>query len=250
MMGSKGMKLLRAWNSNMSPCSTITPIRGAGHFPFCAPTRLSNPWYSTCNLVLSNHVFPPFASTFAAMLEDSTSLKSLSIQSVNSRFEVKAEEYVALIAALQYNRTLKTLRLRNHPTTTNQLTANKEKHVASLLKRNYALESLPNIDLENRAGDVGAILRLNAAGRRYLVQDGSSISKGVKVLSRVNNYINCVFLHLLENPRLCDRTAVEVREADENNSHFTSPTTIYSSGGEKREQVILHKGKESHRRLA
>jgi hypothetical protein len=59
---------------------------------------------------------------------------------------------------------------------------------------------------------VDAILRLNAAGRRYLVQDGSSISKGVEVLSRVNNDINCVFLHLLENPRLCDRRAVEMVE--------------------------------------
>jgi hypothetical protein len=43
-----------------------------------------------------------------------------------------------------------------------------------------------------------------------MVQDGSSISKGVKVLSRVNYDINCVFLHLLENPRLCDRSAVEM----------------------------------------
>jgi hypothetical protein len=57
---------------------------------------------------------------------------------------------------------------------------------------------------------VGAILRLNAAGRRYLVQDGSSVSKGVEVLSAVSEEINCVFLHLLENPRLCDRNAVEI----------------------------------------
>jgi hypothetical protein len=51
-------------------------------------------------------------------------------------------------------------------------------------------------------------LELNRAGRRYLVQDGSSISKGVAVLSRVNDDINSV-LHL-ENPRLCDRSAVEM----------------------------------------
>jgi hypothetical protein len=57
---------------------------------------------------------------------------------------------------------------------------------------------------------VGAILRLNEVGRRYLIEDGSSISKGVEVLSSVNDDINCVFLHLLENPRLCDRRAVEM----------------------------------------
>jgi hypothetical protein len=77
----------------------------------------------------------------------------------------------------------------------------------SILKKNYALESLPDIGLENESrdfDDVGAILRLNGAGRRYLIEDGSSISKGVEVLSRVNNEINYVFLPLLENPRLCD----------------------------------------------
>jgi hypothetical protein len=82
--------------------------------------------------------------------------------------------------------------------------------MAALLKNNYAIERLPDIDLESEAGDVGAILRLNAAGCRYLIENGSSISKGVEVLSAVRSDINCVFLHLLENPRLCDRSAVEV----------------------------------------
>ncbi len=82
----------------------------------------------------------------------------------------------------------------------------------TLLKKNYGLEEVPNMDRqpENIAGDVGAILRLNAVGRRYLAEDGSSISKGVAVLSRVNDDINCVFLHLLENPTLCDRSAVKL----------------------------------------
>jgi hypothetical protein len=47
-------------------------------------------------------------------------------------------------------------------------------------------------------GTVKAILRLNAAGRRYLIKDGSSISKGVDVLSAVSDEIDCVFIHLLE----------------------------------------------------
>jgi hypothetical protein len=42
-------------------------------------------------------------------------------------------------------------------------------------------------------GDISLHLELNRAGRRYLVQDGSSISKGV-VLSRVNDDINSVFI--------------------------------------------------------
>jgi hypothetical protein len=77
------------------------------------------------------------------------------------------------------------------------------------------LESLPGINLKKRTSDVDAILRLNGAGRRYLIQDGSSISKGVEVLSRVNDDINCLLLHLSENPRLCDRSAVEEGRAGE-----------------------------------
>jgi hypothetical protein len=51
-------------------------------------------------------------------------------------------------------------------------------------------------------GTVKAILRLNRAGRRYLIKDGSSISKGVDVLSAVSDEIDCVFLHLLEKSKL------------------------------------------------
>jgi hypothetical protein len=87
-----------------------------------------------------------------------------------------------------------------------RLTNDEDKQMAVLLKKNYALEDLPDI---NQGREVGGILRLNAAGRRYLVQDGSSILKGVEVLSAVRNEINCVFLHLSENPRLCDRSVVE-----------------------------------------
>jgi hypothetical protein len=74
-------------------------------------------------------------------------------------------------------------------------------------ERNYGLEEFRD---STWRGDIRSIFELNRAGRRYLVQDGSSISKGVDVLSRVNDNINSVFLHLLENPRLCDRSAVEM----------------------------------------
>jgi hypothetical protein len=82
--------------------------------------------------------------------------------------------------------------------------------MASLLKKKYALETLRGV---NRVGDAGAILRLNERGRQYLIEDGSSITKGVELLSAVSNDINCVLLHLLENPRLCDRRAVELVRA-------------------------------------
>jgi hypothetical protein len=110
--------------------------------------------------------------------------------------------------------------------------------VVKILKKNYALESLP--------GDVDANLLLNAAGRRYLIEDGPSISKVVEVLSRVNNDIHCVFFLLLENPRLCDRSAVEIVSTDENNSSRSTNSSV-SSVGEKREQASVQKSRESRR---
>jgi hypothetical protein len=60
------------------------------------------------------------------------------------------------------------------------------------------------------------------------------------MLSAVSGDINCVFLHLLENSRLCDRTAVEIvttQQVDE-------PDHAMWVGG-KREQASAQKGKES-----
>jgi hypothetical protein len=134
-----------------------------------------------------------FHIDIAAMLQDSASLESLFIISYTA---MKAEQYVAFLTSLQQNKTLKSINLEGGGHRL-QLTDDEDKQIAVLLKKNYATESLPDINLDNEAGDVGAILQLNEAGRRYLIEDGSSISKGVEVLSRVNNDINSVFLHLL-----------------------------------------------------
>jgi hypothetical protein len=129
------------------------------------------------------------------------------------------------------------------------MTHGEERKMTALLNKNYALEYLPDIgiNLENEAGDVGAILLLNEAGRRYLIEDGSSVSKGVKVLSAVSNVINCVFLHLLENPRLCDRSAVEAAiDSTEERRGSTSPA---NHNGKREHGQTLEEGKESRRRL-
>jgi hypothetical protein len=146
-----------------------------------------------------------FRNDIAAMLQENESLESLSI---HSNVLITAEEYIALVTVLKHNTTLKALDFF-YREGRQRLTDAEDKQMAALLKKNYAMESL-DIYLERKAGDVGAILRLNQAGRRYLVEDGSSVSEGVKVLSAVRSDINCVFFHLLENPRLCNRSAVEV----------------------------------------
>jgi hypothetical protein len=115
-----------------------------------------------------------FVSTFCidivAMLQDNGSLESLSIQGY-SNITLKADEYAALVTALQRNTTLKSLSMDHIGTL--GLIDDQDKQMASLLKKDYALEHLPDI---GRVGDTVAILRLNEARRRYLVEDGSSIS--------------------------------------------------------------------------
>jgi hypothetical protein len=176
--------------------------------------------------------------TIVAMLEENASLESLSIEDCTS-IKMKAEEYLKIITSLQHNTALKSLDF--HRNFTIWFTDDENKQIASLLKKNYALEYLPGIDLKNPMGDAGNILRLNAVGRRYLIEDGSSISKGVEVLSAIRSNINCVFLHLLENPRLCDRNALELAsESVDERSGSAKPANNHG----KREQVqAFKKGK-------
>jgi hypothetical protein len=182
-------------------------------------------------------------SDIACMLQENTSLEKLSIRKSLGRIKtIEAEEYIALVTALQNDRTLKMLSLCRSAGSI-QLTDNEDKQVAALVKNNYALESLSDI---NEARDVGAILRLNGAGRRYLIEGDGSISKGVKVLSAVRDDINCVFLHLLENPKLCD--ASDTGSTDHGGStSLVRPTSIGKREGHGR---APNEGKESRSRLA
>jgi hypothetical protein len=108
--------------------------------------------------------------------------------------------YIAVVGALQSNKTIKTLRLcYNHGTPT--LNSDDVKHLTSVVKKKYGLESLPALDSDDRMEDLRSILRLKKAGRGYLLDGhGSFVSKGVDVLIAVSDDLNCVFLHLLENP--------------------------------------------------
>jgi hypothetical protein len=112
--------------------------------------------------------------------------------------------HIAVVEALQLNKTLKTLRVCYG---TQNLNDDEVKHLTSVVKKNYVLESLTDLDSsDDRMGDLRSILRLNRAGRGYLLDGHESVlSKGVDVLSAVSDDLNCVFLHLSENPSLCNR---------------------------------------------
>jgi hypothetical protein len=144
----------------------------------------------------------------AVKMMENTFLESLTIKESNAS-GIQVEELLAPISALQLNTTLKTLGFQSSCFENDCLTVDEVNQLVSILKKNYGLERLvPDLPCAYD-GTVKAILRLNAAGRRYLIKDGSSVSKGVDVLSAVSDEIDCVFLHLLENPSLCDRRAAE-----------------------------------------
>jgi hypothetical protein len=179
-------------------------------------------------------------------LRENESLETLSLFSDHaSRFE----DYHVFLAAIQPNITLKRLRLQGSQDDF-CLDKDETKRLMLVLRENYGLEAISG--LRHAAGDICSIFQLNRAGRRYLVQDGSSIPKGVDVLIGVSNDINSVFLHLLENPRLCNRSAVEMsRTSNLDNTRSTSLRNHsgVSDGGNREQQLPSHTGKESRRRL-
>jgi hypothetical protein len=164
-------------------------------------------------ILFSSEVHKSFVSALrmevGAMLEENKSLESISMF-VDRGIVPTVEEYCALLTALQQNTKLKTVSIA-HSSAGRRLvlTHNACKQLASILTKNFKLESLPDFFANNQFGDLGIILRLNGAGRRYLIQDKGSVSKGVEVLCAVNDDLNCVFFHLLENPSLCKRWAAE-----------------------------------------
>jgi hypothetical protein len=175
-------------------------------------------------------------------LHENESLETLYLYSKDAGLE----DYPGFIAAIQPNTTLKSLWLHSRLAQNSCEDGNEFKYLIAVLKKNYGLEEIPG--LRHGAGDINSIFELNRAGRRYLVLDGSSISKGVDVLSGVSNNINSVFLHLLENPRLCDRSAVEMSNiGNMDNARSTSPGN--HSGGKREQQAPSHTGNETRRRL-
>jgi hypothetical protein len=141
------------------------------------------------------------------MVRGNTCLERLDIETHG----ISADSYLDALEKLHPNKTLKTLCL--HPNL--ESFSDKEiKRLISIVKENYGLEALDeNVTVLDLKRELGAILRLNRAGRRYMIQDAGSIAKGVEVLSDVSDDLDCVFLHLLENPLLCDIACRDIEAA-------------------------------------
>ncbi|CAB9511591.1 NACHT domain [Seminavis robusta] len=79
------------------------------------------------------------------------------------------------------------------------------RRLSAALKTNMGIEDL-GVALDRVAffkPTIESIARLNAVGRKYLKAHAFDQAKGVQVLSKVNDSLDCIFLHLQENPSLC-----------------------------------------------
>jgi hypothetical protein len=77
-----------------------------------------------------------FRIDIAAMLQENTSLENLSIRKFWSSYKMKAEDYIALVTALQHNTMLKTLQFNEGNGMVLQLTDDEDKQMIALLKKN------------------------------------------------------------------------------------------------------------------
>jgi hypothetical protein len=133
-----------------------------------------------------------------AILGDNCTLDCLDVKTR----AISPNNYFSALESLQTNTTLKRLWL--HPKLVSFGDAEMQRLI-SLLKKNYGLENLDKgLTTHDKTGELGTLLRLNQAGRRYLIQDAGSIANCVEVLVAVRDDLGCLFYHLLENPLLCD----------------------------------------------
>jgi hypothetical protein len=218
---------------------TVTLVKPQKGSPYASAFRLE-----AVKMLENNFLESLTIRSYDSGVLENTFLESLTIRSYDSG--VKFEELLALVSALQLSTTLKILGFQNYCVEHIYFTVDEVNQLVSILMKNYGLERLvPEIPCADD-GTVKAILRLNRAGRRYLIKVGSSVSKGVDVLSAVSDEIDCVFLHLLESPSLCDRRATDTTTGRQRpGANLDEPT-----GTGKRELSLSLPGKEPRRRLA
>jgi hypothetical protein len=141
--------------------------------------------------------------SIATTLRENSSLETLEICTDNGELSIIAPDtFMIALETVQKNTTLKKLCLSPDLASFGN---DGMKRVVSLVKKNFVLTELDSkVTGYDETGELHAILRLNQAGRRYLIDNAGSIAKGVEVLIDVRDDLDCLFYHLLENPILCD----------------------------------------------
>jgi hypothetical protein len=171
---------------------TLLPVRRVG------TTLKSLEIYIDSSTMMDPHVAYSCLGIVTALRENS-SLENLEIF---GHCGIAPDTYIAALESFQPNTTLKKLFLSP---TLDSFGDDEMQRVVTLIKKNYTLTRLDEgLTKKDETGELGSILRLNQAGRRYLKDDAGSVAKGVEVLIDLRDDLGCLFYHLLENPMLCD----------------------------------------------
>jgi hypothetical protein len=170
------------------------------------------------------HVVAASCLAIVTALRENSLLGTLEIYAAD---KIAPDAYMTALENVQMNTALKKLCL---PLALASFGEAEMNQVVSLVKKNYALTKLDEGFTErDKTRELHAILRLNQAGRRYLINDAGSIAKGVEVLIGVRDDLGCLFYHLLENPILCD--------IEHQYEHSGVPTSKCGSHGTKRARL-------------
>jgi hypothetical protein len=146
---------------------------------------MTNPHVATSCLAIVT-VLRETCLAFVTALPENSSLETLEIFSGNG---IAPDTYMTALESLQMNTTLKKLCLSPAFFGNDEM-----KRMVSLVKKNYVLIELDeDVSTQDKTGEIHAILRLNKAGRRYLIDDAGSIPNGVEVLIDVRDDLGCLF---------------------------------------------------------
>lgn len=159
-------------------------------------------------LEVYGNLSPMLCGDTAAALCDNTTLRELAI--VNDGDTRGADTLIQCLSNLRRNRSIKSLRIgRRSPT----VTLEESQVVYNSIKTNYSLQECPVTifadDTKDEASRVetgiSTVLKMNQMGRNYLLNDKASKELGVALLSKLADHLDCVTMHILENPTLCER---------------------------------------------
>jgi len=177
---------------------------------------------SLTNLSLAGFQDEAFRSPLLSSLPANTSIESLRISTGMLMFPGKETFIVDLFSNLcRHNETIKKLDIFDLFLSSYLATGERKDELENAVKQNYTLESI-TIGVVGSRSPFQPILRLNRAGRRYLIDDASSRSRCIAVLAKVKHDLDCLYFHMRENPILCmnggstgEPTSEKKRKADD-----------------------------------
>jgi hypothetical protein len=186
------------------PRETITHARVGRLFSFLAENN-------NCLKYLSFHSLPMNAEDLASLgtaLAENPSLEKLDLHGDVS--QLKSDDLIAFASRLSINRHLKCFDLSGSPVLPLDVEKDGERFLEEM-RNNVTLKkfnmTMPSSSLREHQprwfAELQSLLQLNAAGRRYMVDDANNLYQCTEVLGAVRHDLNCLYLHLRENPGLC-----------------------------------------------